>query len=107
MAQPQVLILPAGLATEDLKPIKSLKVIVVVDTSSAPHIDWSSDDGDIPVKTWHQLLNIEAHHEPSDVSPVAIQSFDNTTGKFESIDFTHQVLSHPKALTVERYRCNC
>jgi hypothetical protein len=92
MAQPQVLILPAGRAMEDLKKVKSIKAIVVVDISSAPHMDWSSEDGGVPVKTWSQILDIEAHHEPSEAAPIAIQSFFNTKGEFKSVDFTHQVI---------------
>lgn len=107
MVQPQVLILPAGLAIEVLKQIKSIKDIVVVDISSDPHMDWSSEDGDIPVKTWSQLLDIEAHHEPSEPASVAIQSFIKTAGEFKSVEFTHQVLPHSKGLIAECHRCDC
>lgn len=109
MAQPQVLILPAGLAIEDLKQIKSINAIVVVDISSAPHMDWSSEEGDVPVKTWEQLLEIKAHHEPSEPAAVAIQSFARLDGEFKSVDFTHQVflLSHSKILNSECHRRGC
>lgn len=106
-AQPQVLILPAGLAVEGLNEIKSIKGIVVVDISTAPHMDWSSEDGDIPVKSWTQLLELNAHHEPSEPAAVAVQSFIKVGSELKSIEFTHQVLSRSENLIVECYCCDC
>jgi hypothetical protein len=94
MAQPQVLILPAGLAIEDLKQIKSLKGIVVVDITSGPHMDWGCEDGGVPVHTWADLLESKVHHEPSGPSSIAIQSFRRSGAEVKSVEFTHQVLSN-------------
>jgi len=105
-AQPQVLILPAGLAVEDLKQIKGIKAIVVVDISTEPHMDWSSEDGNIPVKSWTQLLELNARHEPSEPAAVAVQSFINSGGQLKSVEFTHQVLFASENLIVECHRCD-
>jgi hypothetical protein len=85
------LILPAGLAIQDLKEVKSIKGMVVVDISSAPHIDWTTEAGGVPVQTWTDLLESEAHHEPSEPAPVAIQSFIASKKNFKAVDFTQQV----------------
>jgi len=106
-AQPQVLILPAGLAVEDLKQIKSIKGIVVVDISTGPHMDWSSEDGDIPVKSWPQLLELNAHHEPSELAAVAVQSFIKVGSELKPVEFTHQVLSRSGNLIIEYHCCDC
>ena len=91
ISQPQVLILPAGLAVEDLEQIKSLKSFVVVDNTTAPHMDWREEGGDIPVHTWPELLGTKAHHEPCEPALVAIESFVNEGGKLKSIQFSHHV----------------
>ena len=92
VAQPQVLILPAGLALEDLKSIKSIKAIIVVDISSAPHMDWKEDDGNVPVQTWEELLNSGATHQPAETpAAVAIQSFMKSGKGDKSVEFTQQV----------------
>lgn len=106
-AQPQVIILPAGLAIQDLKQIKSMKGIVVVDISTAPHMDWSSEDGDIPVKSWTKLLELNADHEPSEPAPVAVQSFVKVGSELKSIEFTHQVPTQSENLIVECHCCDC
>jgi hypothetical protein len=106
-AQPQVVILPAGLAVEDLEQIKSIKGIVVVDISTNPHMDWSSEDGDIPVKSWTKLLELNAHHEPSEPGTVAVQSFIKVGSELKSVEFTHQVLSPSENLIVEYHCCDC
>lgn len=93
VAKPQVLILPAGLATEDLQKIGSIKGLVVVDISSAPHMDWS-EDGGVPVQTWTSLLDSATHFEPTETAAaVAIQSFTKVGKGHESIEFTQRVLS--------------
>ena len=92
VAEPQVLILPAGLALEDLKSIKSIKAIVVVDISTAPHMDWKEEDGDVPVQTWDELLNSGATHQPAETpADVAIQSFMRSEKGYKSVEFTQQV----------------
>ena len=93
VAKPQVLILPAGLAIEDLKDLTSLKAIIVVDISSAPHVDWSMEQDDTSVRTWDQLLETEAMHEPSDPPPVAIEDFVNLGTEYTTVDFSQEVPS--------------
>lgn len=94
VAKPQVLILPAGLATEDLKQIGSIKGLVVVDISSAPHMDWSEEDGGVPVQTWTSLLDSATHFEPTETAAaVAIQSFTKAGKGYKSIEFTQRVQS--------------
>jgi hypothetical protein len=94
VAKPQVLILPAGLATEDLKKIESIKGLVVVDISSAPHMDWT-EEGDTSVQTWTGLLESTTHFEPAEnAASVAIQSFTKTGKGYESIEFTQRVPSN-------------
>jgi len=97
-----VLILPAGLALEDLKGLKSLNAIIVVDISSAPHIDWSMEQDNASVRTWDQLLETEAVHEPSDPPPVAIEDFVNLGTEHKPVDFSQEVLLPPgSSLTTE------
>ena len=84
-----------------------MKGIVVVDISTAPHMDWSSGDGDIPVKSWTKLLELGAHHEPSELAAVAVQSFIKVGSELKSIEFTHQVLTRPENLIVECHCCDC
>jgi hypothetical protein len=94
VAKPQVLILPAGLATEDLKKIGSIKGLVVVDISSAPHMDWTEEGGDIPVQTWTGLLDSTTHFEPAEnAASVAIQSFTKTGKELKSVEFIQRVRS--------------
>jgi len=91
-SQPQVLVLSAGLALQDIEPIKSLKAVVVIDVTAESHMDWHEDRDSIPVKTWDELLESTVHHEPSEkLADVAIQSFSKTTKGFKSVEFTHQV----------------
>ena len=94
-AQPEVLVLPAGLATDQIRSaVKSLKAIVLVDISSAPHIDWKDDDGDTFTQTWTDLLGSTVHYDPpQELAPVAIQSFVSTTDGFSSVEFTNEVYS--------------
>jgi len=92
-AQPQVLILPAGLALEDVKAVKSLKAIIVVDISAAPHLDWTNEDGDIPTKTWPEVLEITEKYEPTEPAAVAVQSFVNLRTGYKSVEFSQQVYS--------------
>jgi hypothetical protein len=92
VAQPQVLILPAGLAIEDLKSVKSIKAIIVVDISTAPHMDWKDDDAPVPVQTWQELLDSGATHQPVETpAAVAIQSFMKSEKGYKSVEFTQQV----------------
>jgi hypothetical protein len=91
-SQPQVLVLSAGLALQDIEPIKSLKAVVVIDVTAGPHMDWHEDRDSIPVKTWVEVLESTVHHEPSaKLASVAIESFSKTTKGFKSVEFTHQV----------------
>jgi hypothetical protein len=106
-AQPQVLVLPAGLALQDLKQISSLKRIVVVDISTAPHLDWSSEGEDVPVQTWTEVLDSPAHHEPPEPPSIAIQSFMRTAGEIKSIEFSHKVRFHALHLIIECCCGNC
>jgi len=105
--KPDVLILPAGLAIQDLNDVKSIKAIVVVDISSAPHIDWGTDAGGVPVQTWTDLLKSEAHHEPSEPAPVAIKSFITSNKDFKAVDFTQQVQLPVNTLILECYCSHC
>jgi hypothetical protein len=92
VAQPQVLILPAGLAIQDLKSIRSIKAIIVVDITTAPHMDWNDDDGGVPVHTWQELLNSGATHQPAEnPAAIAIQSFVRAEKGYKSVEFTQQV----------------
>ena len=92
VAQPQVLILPAGLAIEDLNSVNSIKAIIVVDISTAPHMDWKDDDGPVPVQTWEELLDSGATHQPVETpAAVAIQSFMKSGKGYKSVEFTQQV----------------
>jgi hypothetical protein len=91
VAQPQVLILPAGLAIEELKGVKSLKAIIVVDVTTAPQVDWSTEQEDTHVRTWEQLLETEAQHEPSDPAPIAIQGFVKLGSQYQLVDFSQEV----------------
>jgi hypothetical protein len=92
VAEPQVLILPAGLAIEDLKTVKSIKAIIVVDISTAPHLDWKDDNEDVPVQTWDELLNSGAIHQPAETpAAVAIQSFIRAGKGYKSVEFSQQV----------------
>lgn len=104
MANPDVLILPAGLAIQDLKGVKGIKGMVLVDISSAPHIDWGNDAGGVPVQTWTDLLESKTQHEPSDPAPVAIQSFTVVKKTFKAVDFTQQVQFLVNVLMLE---CHC
>lgn len=92
--EPQVLILPAGLAIEDLKDLKSLKAIIVVDISTAPHVDWSTEQENTSVRSWDQLLESEAQSEPSDPPPVAIQGFVKLGTAYKPVDFSQDVRLH-------------
>jgi hypothetical protein len=105
-AQPQVLVLPAGLALQDLKQIGSLKRAVVVDISTAPHLDWSSEEG-IPVQTWTEVLDSNAHYQPTGPSSTAIQTFLRSAGELKSVEFSHQVHFHAFYLTAEYCCGNC
>jgi hypothetical protein len=91
VAEPQVLILPAGLAIEDLKGLKSLKAIIVVDISTGPHMDWSTEQENTVVRTWDQLLESEAQHEPSDPPQVAIQGFVKFGSEYKTVNFSQEV----------------
>jgi len=90
-AQPQVLILPAGLAVEDLKSVKSLKTVIVVDISSDPHMDWTDQLADISVQNWNEVLEITEHYEHTEPANVAVQSFVPVKDGYKSIEFTQQV----------------
>lgn len=94
VAQPEVLVLPAGLAIEELKGVKSLKAIIVVDVSTTPQVDWSTEQEDTHVRTWEQLLENEAQHEPSDPAPVAMQGFVKLGSQYKLVNFSHEVLPH-------------
>ena len=91
-AQPQVLILPAGLAIEDIKAVKSLQTVIVVDISTAPHMDWANEEGDISTKTWNEVLEIAEHYEPTEPAAVAVQSFVSDKNGFKSVEFSQQVV---------------
>ena len=86
-----MLILPAGLALEDLKGLRSLNAIIVVDISSAPHVDWSMEQDNASVRTWDQLLETEAMHQPSDQPTVAIEDFVNLGTEYKTVDFSPEV----------------
>jgi len=91
-SQPEVLVLSAGLALQDIEQIKSLKTLVVIDVAEDPHMDWHEEGGSIPVKTWDEVLELTVHHDPSEkLASVAIQSFSKTTKGFKSVEFTHEV----------------
>jgi hypothetical protein len=92
-AQPQVLILPAGLALEEVEGIKSIKNIVVVDIGSAPHMDWAEEEGKIPVQTWTDMLEASGpHHPPADKpAAIAFQSFTKHGKSYKPVNFTQQV----------------
>jgi len=81
--------------------------MVVVDISSAPHIDWTTEAGGVHVQTWTDLLESEAHHEPSEPAPVAIQSFIASKKNFKAVDFTQQVRLPMNSLILERYCSYC
>ena len=104
IAKPDVLVLPAGLAIQDLKGVTSIKGIIVVDISSSPHMDWATEAGGVPVQTWTDLLESKAHHEPSEPALVAIQSVVISKGNVEVIDFSQQVQFLVKLLILE---CHC
>lgn len=106
-AQPQVLVLPAGLALQDLKQIGSLKRIVVVDISTAPHLDWSDGNEDVPVQTWPEVLDSTAHHEPTEPSSTVIQTFIRTASELKPVEFSHQVHLYTVCLTLECCCSNC
>jgi hypothetical protein len=91
-AQPQVLILPAGLAVEDLKAVKSLESVVVVDISTDPHMDWSNEEDGVSTKSWDEVLNISEHYEPTEPAEIAVQSFISLRNGLKSVEFTQQVL---------------
>jgi len=93
LAKPDVLILPAGLALDEVKKaVPSLKGVVVVDISTAPHMDWTDDDGDTFTQTWTDLVQSKTKHDVPQILPsIAIQSFVSTAKGFESVEFTHQV----------------
>jgi hypothetical protein len=94
IAQPQVLILPAGLALDDVQKVKSIKANVVVDISAATHMNWNEDEGDVETHTWTQVLGFEKQYEPAEKhSAIAIQAFIPTKSGFKSVEFTHQVMA--------------
>jgi hypothetical protein len=100
ISAPQVLIVPAGLAIEEIQKYKSIKAIIVVDIASDSHMNWEEENGDIPVKTWKEVLENQHHHDPPEILPsIAIQSFTKSEKGFTSIEFTHQVLSSQIILT--------
>jgi hypothetical protein len=103
--QPQVLVLPAGLALDDLEHIKSIKTIVVVEVTVDPHLDWKDEGGGIPVLTWTQIIDQDTKHEPTEPSQIACQSFDFSSS--EAVDFTQQVTMSRTMLSVECCRRHC
>lgn len=109
VSQPQVLILPAGAATDQLKVIKSLKSVVVVDVGAASHMYWGEEKGEIPMKSWSELLETKSQFDPPEKLPqVAIQTVTKTSEGYQSIEFTHQVLLPLNGqLTGERHCGNC
>ena len=94
VSQPDVLILSAGLALEDIKGIKSLKGIVVVDISSEPHMEWEEEFGNTHVQTWTDLIAAAGPSEADDAKPAAIafQCFITTGDTYKTVNFTHQVM---------------
>jgi hypothetical protein len=94
VAQPQVLILQAGLAVDSLNAIKSLKEIIVVDNTTGSQMDWGEEDGQVPTKTWDALLENKATFPPLETLPtdaIAVETFENSPEGYKSIKFTHQV----------------
>jgi len=93
VAKPQVLVLPAGLALQDLKGIKSIKYIMVVDIGSAPHMDWSDGSKSHSVQTWSDMLEAAGaqHEEPAKPAAIAFQSITKSGSTYKTVDFTQHV----------------
>jgi hypothetical protein len=95
LAKPDVLILPAGLAVEEVRQgVPSLKGVVVLDISTSPHMDWKDESDNTVTQTWTDLLKTKAKYDlPQTLPPVAIQSFVPNADGFDPVEFSHQVNS--------------